>query len=373
MPQGSMKKFVEDYFQQAGIILNGPNPWDIQVLDDRFYQKVISQGSIGIGEAYMDGWWEVQRIDEWIFRFLRANLQHKWEPTLNAAWHWIQAFVINFQSKSRAFVVGEKHYDIGNDLFIRMLDKRMAYSCGYWKNATNLDEAQEAKLELVCQKIGLKPGMKVLDIGCGWGSFVKYAAEKYGVEAVGITISKKQLELAQQLCKGLPIELRLQDYRDLNESFDRIVSIGQMEHVGSKNYKTYFDIIHRCLSDEGIFLLHTIGNNVSVQKGDPWIEKYIFPNGMLPSIKQIASASENKFVMEDWHNFGEYYDATLMAWYHNFESHWNEIKKNYDERFYRMWKYYLLVCAGTFRARKTQLWQIVFTKNGMLGGYQSIR
>lgn len=368
-----MKKLVEEYFQGGGIKLNGPDPWDIQVLDDRFYYKMITQGSLGLGESYMDRWWEVQQIDEWMYRILRSNLKQKWESVFGEIWHWVQALILNLQSKSRAFIVGRKHYDIGNELFMKMLDKRMTYSCGYWKNAKNLDEAQEAKLELICQKIGLMPGMKVLDIGCGWGSFAKYAAEKYNVNVVGITISKNQLKLAQELCQGLPIQLRLQDYRDVNESFDRIVSVGQMEHVGYKNYTTYFDIIHRCLMDDGIFLLHTIGNNRSVHQGDPWLEKYIFPNGMLPSIKQLSTAFEKKFVMEDWHNFGPSYDRTLMAWYHNFDSHWNEIKKDYDDRFYRMWKYYLLICAGSFRARYIQLWQIVFSKHGILGGYQSIR
>lgn len=373
MTQESIKEIVDEYFQHAGIKLNGFNPWDIQVLDDRFYYKVLKQGSLGIGEAYMDGWWEVQSIDEWIYRLLRSNIKEKWQPTVKEIWNGLRAFVLNMQSKSRAFIVGEKHYDIGNDLFMKMLDKRMTYSCGYWRNASNLDEAQEAKMELVCQKIGLKPGMKVLDIGCGWGSFAKYAAEKYNVDVVGITISKNQLELAQNLCQGLPVKLRLQDYRDLNETFDRIISIGQMEHVGYKNYNAYFDVIERCLTDDGMFLLHTIGSNYSDNKTDPWIEKYIFPNGMLPSIKQLSSAFEKKFVMEDWHNFGDFYDKTLMAWYNNFNAEWHEIKKDYDDRFYRMWKYYLLTCAGSFRARYIQLWQIVFSKNGILNGYQSIR
>lgn len=373
MTKKSMKKFVEEYFQRAGIAINGPHPWDIQVLDDRFYPRVVSQGSLGMGESYMEGWWESPNLDQMIYRIFRSQQKFKGESTLEAMVHWIQAYVVNLQSKPRALIVGKKHYDIGNELFMKMLDKRMTYSCGYWKNAKNLDEAQEAKLELVCQKIGLQPGMRVLDIGCGWGSFAKYAAEKYGVEVVGITISKKQLELAQDLCKGLPIELRLQDYRDLHESFDRIISIGQMEHVGYKNYGVYFDIVHRCLSDEGIFLLHSIGSNRSVHEGDPWMQKYIFPNGMLPSIKQLASAFEKKFVMEDWHNFGAYYDNTLMAWFHNFDTHWNEIKKDYDDKFYRMWKYYLLACAGVVRARHLQLWQIVFTKYGVPGCYPSVR
>lgn len=373
MSQRSMEKILVEHFHSGGIQLNGPNSWDIHVLNDKFYQKVISQGSLGLGEAYMDGWWEAEHLDETFFQILKSDLYQQQKFNLHQLGSWLQAFLLNLQSQSRAFIVGEKHYDIGNQLFTKMLDKRMAYSCGYWKNAHNLDEAQEAKLDLVCRKINLKPGMKVLDIGCGWGSFAKYAAEKYSVNVVGITVSKNQIELAQSLCQGFPITLRLQDYRDLDESFDRIVSIGQMEHVGYKNYKIYFDIIHKCLANDGIFLLHTIGNNQPVRRTDPWIEKYIFPNGMLPSISQLSSAFEEKFVMEDWHNFGNYYDPTLMAWYHNFDNHWNEIKKDYDDRFYRMWKYYLLSSAGAFRSRSIQLWQIVFSKKGIIGGYQSIR
>jgi cyclopropane-fatty-acyl-phospholipid synthase len=277
------------------------------------------------------------------------------------------------QSVRKAFEVGEKHYDIGNDLYSRMLDKRMVYTCGYWKEAQNLDQAQEAKLDLVCRKIGLKPGQKVLDIGCGWGSFAKFAAEKYNAKVVGVTISKEQAEFASKLCNGLDVEIRIQDYRSVNEQFDHIVSLGMFEHVGYKNYKTFMRTAHKCLKDGGLFLLHTIGGNESVVSTDPWVHKYIFPNGMLPSIKQIGESIENLFVMEDWHNFGTYYDKTLQAWYENFKAHWNEISDKYNERFYRMWTYYLLMSAGAFRARSTQLWQIVLSKDGVSGGYKSIR
>ena len=269
--------------------------------------------------------------------------------------------------------IGEHHYDKGNDLYKAMLDKRLTYTCGYWKKAKTLDQAQEAKLDLVCKKLNLKPGQKILDIGCGWGSFAKYAAEKYKVKVVGITVSKEQIAFAKKLCKGLPIEIRLQDYRDIREKFDHIVSLGMFEHVGVKNYRKYMKVVHRCLKDDGLFLLHTIGRNKSLTTSDPWAEKYIFPNSMLPSIKQIGESIEELFVMEDWHNFGTDYDKTLMAWFTNFRKNWNKIKKNYDERFYRMWKYYLLASAGLFRARKGQLWQIVLSKKGVPKGYNSIR
>ena len=312
------------------------------------------------------------QLDEAICRVVKVY--DHYVPKLKDIWITMKATLLNRQSRSRAFEVGEKHYDLGNDLFELMLDKRMTYSCAYWKNAANLDEAQEAKLDLVCRKIGLKPGDRVLDIGCGWGSFAGFAAEHYGAHVVGITVSKEQAELVQEKYRSWPIEIRFQDYRNLgNEKFDHIVSIGQMEHVGYKNYREYMQIVHRCLKDEGLFLLHTIGNSVSMTKGEPWMDKYIFPNGMIPSTSQLSKASEGLFVMEDWHNFSADYDKTLMAWYENFSQNWPKIKEKYGERFYRMWRFYLLSCAGAFRARQLQLWQIVYSKNGVNGGYQSIR
>ena len=270
-------------------------------------------------------------------------------------------------------MIGEKHYDLGNDLFQNMLDQRMNYSCGYWKDAVTLDQAQENKTELICRKLYLKPGMRILDIGCGWGPFGKYAAEKYKVEVTGITVSKEQIDLGRKLCKGLPVEFRLMDYRDVNEEFDRIVSVGMIEHVGYKNYSTFFGVANRCLKNDGLFLLHTIGCAKSHKTLNPWTYKYIFPNGMIPSVTQLGKAFENLFVMEDWHNFGMDYDKTLMAWYGNFVNKQGKITSHNSERFFRMWKYYLLSSAASFRAGSNQLWQIVLSKNGMPGGYQSVR
>ncbi|OHC28877.1 MAG: cyclopropane-fatty-acyl-phospholipid synthase, partial [Pseudomonadales bacterium RIFCSPLOWO2_12_59_9] len=242
-----------------------------------------------------------------------------------------------------------------------------------WQGAANLAQAQEHKLDLVCRKIGLQPGERVLDIGCGWGSFAEFAAQRYGAQVVGITISREQAELARRRCKGLPVEIRLQDYRDLNEPFDHIVSLGMFEHVGWKNYATYMAVVQRCLRDSGLFLLHSIGANDCRKHCDAWIDRHIFPNGGLPSIAQIGKAIGNNFVMEDWHNFGADYDRTLMAWQANFERHWDELASTYNQRFYRMWNYYLLTCAGAFRARDIQLWQIVLAKGGVPGGYQAVR
>ncbi|MFZ5954840.1 MAG: cyclopropane fatty acyl phospholipid synthase [Nanoarchaeota archaeon] len=359
----------------ADIKINGNRDWDIQVHDPSFYSRVLSKGSIALGETYMEGLWDCKALDVFFYKIFNAKLDKKVQDVRGLIWASFKAKISNLQDTSRAYEVGEKHYDIGNELYKKMLDKRMVYTCGYWKDAKNLDQAQEAKLDLVCKKINLKKGMKVLDIGCGWGSFAKYAAEKYKANVVGITISKEQIKLAKEMCKGLPVKIRLQDYRNVNEQFDAIISLGMFEHVGPKNYETYMKVVHRCLKQNGLFLLHTIGRETSGNTADPWFDKYIFPNGILPSVKQISQATEGLFVMEDFHNFGSDYDKTLMAWYHNFKNNWNDIKKteNYNERFFRMWCYYLTSLAGCFRARQINLWQIVFSKDGVPGGYKSIR
>ena len=366
------KELIKKLLDSVDVKINGDRDWDIKINNEKLYNRVLSRGSLGLGESYMDEWWDCKRLDIFFDKILNEKLDSKVRglPILINAF---KANLLNLQSKSRVFEVGKKHYDIGNDLYKLMLDKRMNYSCAYWKNAKTLDKAQENKLNLICNKINLKEGDKVLDIGCGWGSFAKYAAEKYKVKVIGITISKEQAKLAKELCKGLDVEIRLQDYRKLNEKFDHIISVGMFEHVGVKNYKTYMEVVNKILKDEGLFLLHTIGRNSSVKFTDPWFNKYIFPNSMLPSVKQIADASEGLFVLEDWHSFGTDYDKTLMAWYKNFTKNWNKIKNNYDKRFYRMWEYYLLSSAGGFRARKNQLWQIVFSKNGTKKGYKSVR
>jgi cyclopropane-fatty-acyl-phospholipid synthase len=290
----------------------------------------------------------------------------------------VRAWLLNLQSARRAAVVGERHYDIGNSFFQAMLGKRMVYSCGYWREAADLDSAQAAKLDLICRKLDLRPGMRVLDIGCGWGEALKFAAERHGVHGVGVTVSEEQAQFARELCAGLPVEIRVQDYREVGkgdggERFDRIWSIGMFEHVGVKNYRAYFETVRRCLAADGLTLLHTIGGNLSTNHTDPWIAKYIFPNSMIPSAQQLAAASEGLFVIEDWHNFGADYDRTLMAWRANFDAAWPSLRERYGERFQRMWRFYLAASAATFRSRRDQLWQVVLSPSGVAGGYVAPR
>jgi len=368
-----LRSQIQEILLSAGITINGTHPWDIQIINEEFYQRVMTQGSLGLGESYMDGWWECENLDDFFFRLMPSQPEDKIKKNWKLYLQVMRARLFNVGCKAKAFQIAEKHYDLGNELYKKMLDKRMVYSCAYWKNTSNLDDAQEAKLDLTCRKLGLRPGDKILDIGCGWGSFAKYAAEKYKVRVVGITVSDEQVKLAKDVCKGLPVEIRLQDYRELKETFDHIVSIGMFEHVGVKNYRTYMETVSNCLRDNGLFLLHTIGDCFSKMTGDPWFDKYIFPNSLIPSMQQISESAEKSFVVEDWHNFGYYYYATLSSWFENFQRNWSTLKAIYDDRFYRMWKYYLLCSAGTFRSRCLQVWQIIFSKKGVPGGYHPIR
>jgi len=369
MKQNNFKKTACQLLESANIQINGPHPWDIRIHNENFFEKVLTKGSLGLGESYMDGWWDCERLDEFFHRILLKKLD-KTVISIIDSLKILKARLINMGRRSQAFEIGKRHYDIGNRLYRRMLDKLMIYSCGYWDNAVDLDQAQKHKLDLICRKLRLKPGMHLLDIGCGWGGTARYAAEKYDVKVDGITVSRQQASFAENLCQGLPVEIRLQDYRSLEKTYDRIVSVGMVEHVGVKNYAVFFKVAREHLAEDGLFLLHTIGSNESEVNVDAWIERYIFPNSMIPSGKQLLEASEKNFVMEDWHNFGADYDKTLMCWYQNFKSNWKELKEEYDERFYRMWEYYLLGCAGCFRARQLQLWQIVFSPEGIPGGYK---
>lgn len=372
------KQYITNRLKEADIEINGSRPWDITVHDKRFYNRVFARGSLGLGEAYMDGWWDSRELEESFNRGLSARLDERiftGRTLFSVLPRILMTLLMDFGSKKRSHNIDAHHYGIGNDLYKAMLDPYMAYTCGYWKNAHNLGDAQKDKFDLVCRKIGLKPGMSVLDLGCGWGGFLKFAAEKYGITGVGVTITKNQVTLGNEMCANLPVEIKHGDYRDVEGSFDRVVSIGLLEHVGPKYHRAFFEQARKRVKDDGLVLMHTIGGHKSKRYVEPWTNKYIFPGGVVPSLEQISRASQDLFIMEDWHNFGYDYYRTLMAWSENFDKAWPALKKSgeYDERFYRMWKYYLLSTAGAFKARRLQLWQIVFSPKGVKGGYKSVR
>lgn len=373
------KELLYKYLEAAGISLNGDRPFDVRVHDERLYKRLRFEPSLGAGESYMEGWWDCDELDVLFFRICRLHLDAK----IYSAWHRffysLLYSLVNFQTRIRSKAVAEQHYNLGNDFYRDMLGASMAYTCGYWRQAANLDEAQRNKFDLICRKINLKPKERVLDLGCGWGSLAKYMAEAYECEVVAVNISTEQVQFAKEINRGLPVDVYLCDYRDAHiynpnsKPFDKIVSVGLCEHVGHKNYRSFMQIASANLKETGLFLLHTIGKNDSFPYIDPWTNKYVFPNGILPSIQLLAQAAENIFVIEDLHNFGNDYDKTLMAWHRNFLEHWPKYSAQYGDRFFRMWTYYLLSCAGAFRARGMQLWQFVLSPKGVLGGYESQR
>jgi len=357
-----MYQVIQNLAETAGLTVNGSGPCDIQVNDDRWYSRVFRDKSIGLGESYMDGWWDCEQIDEMICQVLRSGVVNELNINVQDIIRGLPGFLFNMQSSSRSRIVAEHHYDLGNDLFDAFLDPYRQYSCGYFEDTDDLAQAQQNKLELIARKLELNELDHVLDIGCGWGGFARYAAEQYGCAVTAVNISREQLAFAREFCAGLPVTFLDRDYREIEGRFSKIVSVGMFEHVGYKNFRTFMKVAHRCLEEDGIFLLHTVGSNKTLKEScDPWIRKYIFPNAYLPSVAQIAKASEDLFVVEDWHNLGEHYDRTLVEWNCNFQEAWPELHGNYDDRFKRMWEYYLLSCAGSFRSRKIQLWQVVMT------------
>lgn len=382
------KEACRKLFKEAGIEINGTKPWDIQVHNERFYSKIMSiksGGSLALGESYMDGWWDAKSLDQFFFKLTSKKPKIK-VISPGIILEIIANSFINFQSKKRSKKVAQRHYDLGNDFYKKMLDKYMQYTCGYWKNAKNLNQAQENKMDLICRKLHLKKKNKInkreriLELGSGFGGFSKFATEKYNCEITSYNISKEQIKYGKEINKNLPVKIIESDYREAiniekEGSFDKIVSVGMYEHVGPKNYNTFMNVAHKCLKNKGLFLLHTIGRQTTLKQGkaDPWIKKYIFPEGHLPSPAELISASEPYFKLEDAHNFGRYYDLTLMAWFDNFEKNWKEFKNKFGDRFYRMWKYYLLSCAGAFRSGSIDLYQFVFSKGDLGNVYEAVR
>jgi len=369
----SQKAFVTSLLEQAGIIVNGPNPWDPRISDERLWIRLLAEGTLGLGEAYMEGWWDCADLAEFFSRVIGADIQNKLRITPNLIWQLVQARFLNMQTIGRARRVAEMHYS-ETDAYKASLDSRMTGSCGYWpEGVTNVDQAQEAKLDMICRKVDLQQGERVWDIGCGWGAFMGFAAEKYGASCVGVTVSPDQAAYGRERYKDLDVEFQVKDYRQFDQKVDKIVSMGMFEHVGYKNFATYFKTARRALKDDGLFLLHTIGSPDTKTTIDPWIEKYVFPGGVLPSIAQIGKAIEHQFVMIDLHNIGPHYDYTLMAWNENFQKNWPAPQTPGEKRFKRMWEYYLLCCAGAFRCRSIQVWQFVLSTHGVPPGYKTAR
>ncbi len=375
------KPLFESLLEGTGVRVDGDRPWDIRVNRDRLYRRTL-RGSLGIGESYIDGDWDCAALDQLFRRVLSANTQKN--PLIRAAraWRGLQARVMNLQTRERSRAVAEEHYDIDHRMYALFLGPWNQYTCCFFDGTDDLGRAEVIKLELLCDKLELKAGDRLLDIGCGWGGFAKYAAETRGCEVTGISLSEEQIRYAAEYTRGLPVAIRRLDYRDLPGSglapFDKISIVGMIEHVGYKNYGRIFGVVHQMLKPDGLFLLHTIGNCEKTSVVDPWIEKYIFRNSMAPAMSQLADAAEGRFAVEDWENYGHFYVPTLQAWYDRFNANWDRIRalktaRPFDERFRRLWNYYLMSSKAAFDVEQLHLWQVVMTRrNSGRGVYRRV-
>lgn len=381
------ESIVKSLLAKAEITINGTKPWDIQIHDVRCYDRFLKDRSLGFGEAYMDGWWDAYTLDETVAKIVQAKIEDQLQFNKNLALYLLKRKMFSPSAQKHSHMDVSRHYDFGHELFEAMLDPDLNYSCGYWKNLgnpqtawkipRNLRKAQQAKLAHVCRKLLLKKGLRILDIGCGWGNVLAYATTHFGVRATGVTLSKRQASYIKNHMKGHAIKILSEDFREIEHVlYDRIVSIEMIEHLTYRYYALYFKKVASLLKSDGVFLLQTIGANKTKYANDPWVEKYIFPNTHIPSLAQIAKEVENLFVVEEVENFGAYYYPTLMSWFRNFHKNWKRLaimnNEKYNDRFYRMWKFYLLASAGCFKAGKLQLWQIVFSKRNTLGVYPAL-
>ncbi|RYF28984.1 MAG: cyclopropane fatty acyl phospholipid synthase [Chloroflexi bacterium] len=374
----ALEKTVNELLKHADIEIGGSRPHDIQIHNNDLYARVLRDRELGLGESYMDGWWTSERPDQTIVKLLTADLGSKIKPNAamiaSAAATLAKSKLSNSYTLARSKKNAEFHYNIGNDLYELMLDPYMQYTCGYWKGAKNLAQAQENKLKLVCEKLKLKKGMTILEMGCGWGGFSEYAARNYGVKVTAVNTSSEQVKIARERTKGLDVKIVHKDYREVTGQFDRVVSIGMLEHVGLKEYPAFFKQCNELLKPGGIMLHHTIGcNTPQTTASFSWLGKYIFPGGYVPTMFEVLEPAQKYFAIEDVQNIGPDYDKTLLAWHQNFTKNYSKISDKYDEKFYKMWEYYLLMCAAGFRTRNTHLWQFVMTRHEVSERYDAPR
>tara|TARA_R110002072_G_scaffold42064_12_gene118122 strand:+ start:69701 stop:70834 length:1134 start_codon:yes stop_codon:yes gene_type:complete len=350
-------------------------------MDESVRRRIQRDGIFGLGETYEQGLWSTAHLNEYMDQVFTAPAPRLtpfvWARLILGA---LDKRIFNRQAGRGAFNIGEKHYDLGNDLFRSMLDSSMSYTSGYWASADTLEQAQEAKLDLICRKLSLQPGQHILDIGCGWGNFAEHAARNYGARVTGVTVSKEQAAFARNRCADLPVDIRLQDYREVDELFDHVVSIEMIEAVGRKNLPNYYSVVDRCLSEGGLFVLQVISGNTLTRTSDRrldqyilWLVRNIFPDGYLPRADELVPPRNTDLRIVDWHRYDDDYNQTLLAWAARFNENWAQIADQYDERFYRRWNFYIHGCAAMFRAQLIDVNQLVYTKGKTSTRFEPVR
>jgi cyclopropane-fatty-acyl-phospholipid synthase len=381
-----LARFLNKLFKKDGFILidadlkkyiigspENQNPIKIKLLDKKLHYKLLLHPDLYFGEAYSEGTIVIE--DGSLTDFLDLALMNIGRSELNFFSQILNKFSgtyryltnFNFIKKSKMNVA--HHYDLSDELYDLFLDPKKQYSCAYFKNENDsLETAQNNKIKHIIKKLNIKPNQKVLDIGCGWGSLAIDIAKSTKCEVTGITLSKNQFNYCVNKVKKLNLEnqvtFKLIDYRELNEKFDRIVSIGMFEHVGRKFYKNYFKKVEKLLSKDGVSLIHTIGSVNPPRDPHPWITKYIFPGGYTPSLSEVTGPIEKAgLIVSDIEVLRMHYSHTLRHWKENCIANKEKIIQMFDEKFFRMWEFYLASCESAFKWGDQVVYQFQLTKN----------
>jgi cyclopropane-fatty-acyl-phospholipid synthase len=348
----------------------------LNVSDDSVWYDIITKANLGIAEGYMHGKIDVDPLPLFLSLLNDTSIGTRRKEKFDVLGMVIGAieaptqmmgWLFNLQTKELSSRVTKQHYDAGNDLYEVMLGPSMSYTCAYWKDAENLDQAQEAKFNLIMRKLELQPGMKVADLGMGWGTAAAYMHKHGKVNVTGVSLSEKQVEWAQNNLVKDGLRFIWSDYRehcedpDIVGTYDRIYSIGMFEHIGPKNYEPFFKCIKALLKPDGLAVVHTIGEPDFVAASDQFLEKYIFPGAVIPTLPMATKAFEHHFILEDFQNFGHDYSKTLAAWHVNSLKFFRENPNAYSPEFQRMWEYYLKMCEALFELRINQLWHFVLS------------
>lgn len=353
---------VARIFSIADVAINGTRRWDIRVSDDRFFPSVLFQGSLGLGESYLRGWWTCEDLEELFYRLITGGLER---ISRALPVHMIGRLAdrfVNQQTRDKSLRVAERHYNLGNDLFLSFLGAYKNYSCGLYESTQTLDEAQVAKMEKICHELDLRPGDRLLDVGGGWGEFARFAATRHGCHVTSINIADEQIAYATEYCGDAPVEIRKCDYREISGRYNKIAVIAMLTHVGYKNYRLFMEVMSRCLEPNGLILIETVGGHVSQTNCEPWTDKYIFPGGMIPSLEQLDRSVEGLFHRTRISEFGLSYVRTLRSWHQNLLAAWPTLRHRYDDSTRLMFEYFFLSCAGAFRARDLVYWHVLLSK-----------
>jgi len=357
-----LQRPLDSILSRAGVSINGNQPWDITVIDNRFYGHVLANGSLGLGESYMRQYWSTQDLEELFYRLVSSGMEEVGNRIPGRIISRIFSRGLNRQTTHKSKKNAEHHYNLGNSLFFNFLGKYKNYSCGYYKEAETLDEAQLAKLHRLCELLELKKGDRLLDVGGGWGEFAKFAADNYGCHVTSINIAEEQIKHARQYCRDANVDIVKCDYRNMTGSFNKIAVIAMFTHVGHKNYRQFMETMSRILEPGGKMIMETVGGHRSKTRCEPWTDKYIFPGGLIPSLDQIDQSIKGLFLRDSLEEFGDDYVLTLREWHSNFKRAWPKLSEEYSNSMRLMFEYFFLSVAGDFRAKDLLHYHIEFSK-----------